>query len=211
MGIRKPQGASALALPEFIGAQTFELAEGDDYPLTFNVSGAEAGDLIVIALSFEVNADSVWSWTGIAFTDIYDGTGTEDPGSYVGYAVWDGTTTSINLTGVGGNWNRQTVVVAVFRNVDTLANSASATGGSGQPDGPDVSGSGRLYVVTGHQDLTSETAPTAPSGWTLAGARNSTGANTSATGIAYNIDGLSDPGAFGGASGAWVAVTALFS
>lgn len=196
--------------PEYIGSRVYGVSNVNDYPLTFSVAGAQAGDLIIFAMTFEVDGDSTWTWTGIPFTDIYDATGNDNPGAYVGYAFWDGVTTNISVSGVGsGDWNRQATIVSVFRNVSTLVNSAVDTGFLGSPNPPAVSGAGRLHIATGHLD-DDNVNMTAPSGWTRAAAIAEGGANSASTVIAYNFSGLNDPAAFGGSSDEWRATTSVW-
>jgi len=190
----------------FIGAQVHNDSL-DNFSFTFSVAGASAGDLIVIAISVDNSGGSSFTWTGIDFTTAINRLDESDPGSFVGYAIWDGVETTIGTSGL--DVSATSIVVSVFRGVSTLVNSATASGASGTPNGPSVSGSGTLHVATGHmQD--DATPMTAPSGWELAGTEVQGSGTGSVTGVAYNLQGLNDPGAFGGGSNDWHAATLVF-
>lgn len=198
---------------EFIGAQVFSSDVGG-VSTTLNVSGARGGDLIVLAFSFDSGSSTGLTVSGIPFSAIESRPNEVSPGSYLGRAIWDGTTNTISLLpdNLGADFRGLSCVIAVFRGVNTLVNSATATGVSGMPDGPSVSGSGMLHLVSGHLD-DDEVTMTAPSGWRLAASENSNdgGGNVSTTAIAYNFAGLSNPGSFGGAgSDDWRATTTVW-
>jgi hypothetical protein len=207
---------------EFVGAQTFTNNSGD-FDVSLSISGLRSNDLLVIAFSHGGDGFSGWSWDtssgGVSFTTIEDGTnlGQNLGAHYLGYTTYAGGT-RVATSGVPSGlfdteWERTTGVISAFRGVITLVNDSIANGSTSAPDGPNVTGAGKLHIVSGH---TSErgAALTAPSGWALAGSIGvDSAANTSMTGLAYNFDGLSNPPAFGGVSGSdvWYAVTSVWA
>jgi DMSO/TMAO reductase YedYZ molybdopterin-dependent catalytic subunit len=96
---------------EYVGSvtKTANSSSGWDTPAeALDVLGvASEGDLVVIAFSFEDGDDSSWSWVGMSFTPIFDGTGVKDPGYYVGYKVVESGDSNPYVSGVGvGKWER---------------------------------------------------------------------------------------------------------
>jgi len=217
MGIRKPQGA-AIDLPlGFIGAQTFTNDEGNlDFSL--NIPGAQVGDLIVIFFGFDAGLDDTWSWDtpSLPWRDppLADETNgiPNSTAAYVNCAIWDGVS-AIRTTGVGStSWSALSGVIAAFRGETTFEEGAGAFGTSSMPNGPDISTGYSLYVAVGYLDDDVITM-TAPAGWELAGATSHTfSTHGGSVALAYNYDGLNDPGAFGGAGNDdWVAYTVGFN
>ena len=198
----------------FVGSQTFTNVDGN-FSETLSISGLAAGDLLLIAVSFGNGADGSWSWDtssgGVNFTNILDQGGVSNPGAVVAYDTYNGTDTRVATTGVSSSlWNIQSVVIVAFRGVSTLVNDNAASGSSGMPNGPAVSGAGKLHIVTGHSESTVDM--TAPSGWTLAARQKFESGTDSNTAIAYNFDGLSNPAAFGGGgSNVWRATTTVWT
>jgi len=194
---------------EYVGSvtKTANSSSGWDTPAeALDVLGvASEGDLVVIAFSFEDGDDSSWSWVGMSFTPIFDGTGVKDPGYYVGYKVVESGDSNPYVSGVGvGRWELLSVVASVFSNATTLGGSSqkTATSGGNLPYPPSLTASGRLWIVTGHIDVAGTAdgqISTSPASYTLAGkATKSQSSSKSTTGIFYKIEDLDsdNPGAF---------------
>lgn len=203
----------------FVGAQTFTSDQGD-LDFTFNVPEAQVGDLVYISFCFDAGFDDSWSWDTPSLSwadppqlDLTGGFFSSEIVGYENYAVWDGTTTTIKTTGVGGtSWRGLSGVICVFRGITTSGGGSFSLGSSGMPNGPAANPGYALYVVSGWLDDDAITM-TAPSGWTLAAANNHTfSGNTTSIAVAFNYDGLNNPDAFGGGGNdQWIASTAAFS
>lgn len=178
------------------------------------LSVASAGDLVVIAFTFEGGADSSWSWVGMPFTTIYDLTGNS---TYVGYRVVESGDTNPYVSGITtGGWRGLSIVAAVFR-AASYVSFINNNDNTGMPNPPSLTATGSMCVATGHLKGSEGGTWTAPSGYSLAGYQNHTyvaGAESSGTGIAYKKGRFTsiDPGAFGGSGDdTWFATTIALS
>jgi hypothetical protein len=201
----------------YIGSVTKSVKNAGDWDTALDaldvLSIASPGDLAVIAFTFDTNEDSIWTWSGMPFTEIeHHGGGVA--GTYVGYRFVDAADSNPYVTDVAG-WDGLTVVCSVFRNVGAYAGGTTAAGGSGFPDPPlHTASAGDLWIATGHIDDDGVTDFSAPTNYTLAGSAAYSRATGSSTAIAYRIESLSsdDPSAFGGTGDdAWRAYTITFS
>jgi len=200
----------------FVGAQTFTSDEGNlDFAL--NIPGAQGGDLIVIFFGFDTGFDDTWSWDTPSLS--WSGTPPVDEtggflgttAAYLNYAIWDGVS-AIKTTGVGAtSWNALSGVIAAFRGEATFEDVGGAFG-TGMPNGPSIDAGSSLYIAAGFLDDDAITM-TAPAGWELAGATSHTfSTHGGSVALAYNYDGLNNPGAFGGAGNDdWLAYTVGFN
>jgi len=173
---------------------------------SFNVlSTASVGDFVVIAFSFSSDPDSVWSWGGMSFTPIYDGTGQNDPGYYVGYKTIESGDSDPYIVGVStGDWQNLSIGALVFSGVNELKGSSqdlSASGGN-NPNPPLLNARGKLFVATSHVRLSTASdglITAGPSGYSSGvTVTEKSGAFGTSTGLFYKIEDSDseDPGSF---------------
>lgn len=181
------------------------------------LSIASVGDLVVIAFSFVANTSS-FSWNGMSFIDIYDGTASKDPGYYIGYRFVQSGDTNPYISGATSRFDGLSVVASVFGSVSAFENKANASGINSPPNSPLLRASnGELWVLTAHAKEPEDTDWSAPTNYTLAASASiaSVFGSDSSTAIAYRIESLSsdDPSAFGGTGDpdSWYATTIAFS
>jgi hypothetical protein len=210
-------GAGGIEI-SYIGSVVKEAANGSgwDSPAeAINVlSIAEDGDLVVLAFTFDRGTDADWSFEGMAFTTVVDGTLDSTVGHYIGYHFVQPGDSNPYLKDIGSNFVRTAVVASVFRDVGSYLDVATSTGGTGIPNPPLLVADGDLWVAVGHLD-DDNTTMLPPSGYSFGGAASVGSFGTaSSTATAYKIASLSsdNPGPFSSnASDAWRAATLAFS
>lgn len=179
----------------FIGSDVYQRATTGNVDHDFTISGAQAGDLLILALSFDGGGDSSWSFStasgGTDFTTIYDNTGNSTLGVFVGYAVASGSLLRVQTTNVGSSsWDSLSMVLAVYRGPTTLVASDTTSPLS-------IANTGSLTILTGHASAFDGT-PTAvaPSGYIVAGEESSGGELIgSAVAIAHSLTNVANPSA----------------
>lgn len=194
----------------------------------FNSSGealdvlsiASTGDLVVIAMTLGGAGDASAVWEGMAFTSLSDNMDNSAAGNYLGYRVVQGGDSNpyINTsTGPGTDkWDGLSVAASVFSLGGASLTGATATeasGSSSAPNPPNLTGTGNLWIASGHTEALAASGITAPTDYTLATSVQNSSSRDSTTAIAYRIASLTDqnPAAFGsGGSDDWRAVTARF-
>lgn len=164
------------------------------------LSLASVGDLVVIAFTYDLASDDTWTWQGMSFTTIYDGTNGSNVGYYLGYHFIESGDANPYVTGVITNsWYGLTVVASVFSGALDFVNDSLTVVLSDPPDVPSLTASGGLWVAAVHCTSTGEW-DIAPSGYSMGGSVAYDGGsdNQSTTSIAYKIAALSsdNPGAF---------------
>lgn len=211
-------GGTGGGVVEYIGSVTKAGNDGRSWDTSGEaldvLSIAQTGDLVVIAFSFAIDADSTWSWVGMDFTSVYDVTSATNPGAYVGRRIVQAGDSNPYVSGVSGNWGSLSIVASVFRGVTNYENRSTSVGFTGLPNPPSLTANGKLWIATGHLDDDAVTNWTAPTNYTLADYAVGTGENRSSTVVAYRIESLSsdNPDAFGGSgTDNWRAVTLAFS
>lgn len=206
---------------QFVGAVTATYENGELWDTVGEaidvLSVASVGDLVVIAVAVsDQNGASVSGFGGMAFTDINNFG--DAPVSYLGRRVVQSGDSNPYLTGSTlQDLESISVVCAVFRNVGSYVNVATATG-IGRPDAPSLTASGGLWLATGHFSDESVTDIAAPSGYTLAGSAEANfldpKAGDSTAAIAYKIKSQSsdNPESFTGTGSVnWRAHTVAFA
>lgn len=204
---------------EYIGSVTARYDSAGDWgnasPLDV-LSIAQTGDLVVIAFSFDNDADDTWSWVGMSFAQILNATDSVGPGAYAGYRFVQAGDSNPYVSGASGSWEPLSVVASVFRYVNFFVNGSASSGSIGMPNPPSLTASGRIYVITGHIDDDLVTDWTAPANYTLAAYETSDpvlAPQISSTAIAYRIADLTtdNPAAFGGSGDdSWRASTSAY-
>ena len=194
----------ASSSPEFIGAQT-RTATSNFGDMSFSIGlmspSVQVGDLVVVNCTSQYIITHQPTVSGMTMTNIATQSG--NPGNFLAYGFrqsGDG-----NYISFSGSPTGYAIcgVMAVFRNVTTLKNYNAQFRSTGMPNPATLSGvSGtKLFVLSGHLDDDAVTM-TAPSGYTMAGARYfSSGIYQSSAGIAYKIstnNANENAGAFGG-------------
>lgn len=218
---QKLLGANAGNTVQYIGSVTktaSDEAGWDSSGDALNVlSIAQAGDLVVIAFSFDETPDGSFTWGGMSFTAISNQAGSSNPGAYVGYRfVQSGDGNPYVGSVETASWQGLSIVASVFRNVSGYVAAASAglSIGSGLPNPPSLTATGTLGVITGHLKDDAVTDWGAPSDYTLASSAAKSGTFQSSTVIAYRLGSFTgqDPGSFtGSGSDDWRATTIAFN
>lgn len=128
-------------------------------------------DMVLYAFAADTGTASI---TSSGWTSIQDATG-DNPSYVLAYKIMGATPdTSV----VGSSTTGNTVLVAVFRDTDTVGESAEASGATGDPDPPSITTTvdGSMIVAFGFIDDDVVTSFTVPTGFTTIGAAsNSTG------------------------------------
>ena len=205
---------------EYKGSVTKEVDSASDWDSSGEaldvLSVASVGDLVVIAFSFDFNTSS-FTWNGMSFTDIRDGTAQISPGYYIGYRFVQSGDTNPYISVATDRFAGLSVVASVFRGVSTYESANDNNGSTGMPDPPALNpDDAELFVVTGHIDDDEVTDWVAPTNYELAAYAASTASGSSgvsSTAIAYRIESLSsdNPSAFGGSGNDnWHAETIAF-
>lgn len=215
--------ASFVTKVDYKGSVTKEVDSASDWDSSGEaldvLSVASVGDLVVIAFSFDFSTSS-FSWGGMTFTNILNGTLSASPGYYVGYRVIQSGDANPYVTGASGRWQGLSVVASVFGEIsvsEAEVNDAVGISGSGMPNPPSLNADAGLWVSVGHIDDTAVTDWAAPTNYELAAYAASTASGSSgvsSTAIAYRIESLSsdDPSAFGGSGDdSWHAETIAFT
>lgn len=216
----KVLGAGGNVAIEYVGSVTKSANDSSSWDSSGEaldvLSIAQAGDLVVIAFSFDASSDSTWDWEGMTFSAVYDATGSINPGAYVGYRFVEAEDTNPYVSGLSGfgEWADLSIVASVFRNVSSFVGSANGSSSSGMPNPPGLGAFGGLWIATGHIDDDVFTNWAAPANYTLAAYEtNGFSARGSSTAVAYRIESLTsdNPAAFGGSgSDEWRATTVAF-
>lgn len=183
----------AFGSANFIGSDVYQRGTTGNVDHDFTITGAQAGDLLVLAFSFDGGGDSSWSFNtasgGTAFTTIYDNTGNSTLGVFVGYAIASGSLLRVQTSNVGSSsWGNLSMVLAAYRGPTTLVASDTTAPLS-------ITDTGSLTILTAHASAFDD-APTAvsPSGYIVAGEETSGGELIgSATAIAHSLTNVINP------------------
>jgi len=157
--------------PEFIGGV------GDGYARGYNFTSdralnifqyATVGDLVVVSFTARAGSSSGFSWGGMPFTPIVDGSANNDPAYYVGYRfVQSG---DANPYFSSSDLIALSVTGTVFRGASSFVGTTAYASGA-PPTVPQLTANASLWLVSSGR-WAETTLPETPSGYSV-GASNS--------------------------------------
>lgn len=179
----------------FIGSDTYSRFGAGNVDYDFTIPGVEAGDLLVLALTYDAggNNDALWNFNtasgGLDFTTIYNTTGSSTP-RFVGYTSASGSLLRVQTSDVSAtSWTRLTMVLAAYRGPTTLVASDTTTPLS-------ITNTGSLTVLTAHAiGFSSHPTAVAPADYLISGQIAVGGFPGSATAIAHSFIDVNNPSA----------------